>query len=132
MHPVAEAVKAWRQQDANSAALSPDGTRLAVRLDVDPDAGQAAALKSVLSVRIAAAEHRAVVPFSCTEVITVGSGSLSVLTATVDAIERTSGQCYQYSTARLHRITRLSTSWEDEAGLVRSARIEWEGTASWL
>lgn len=132
MHPVAEALKSWRQQSADTASLSPNGTPLIVRLDVDPDAGQAAALKSVLSVRISTSERRAVVPFTCTEVVTVGSGSLPVLTSTVDAIEQASGQCFQYATARLHRITRVSTTWDDEAGLVRAARIEWEGTASWL
>jgi len=132
MHPVANAVKAWRKQAADLASATLDGTPVPVRLDTDPDAEARAGIRVILSVSIGASESRAVVPISVTETVKADSGSTALLASVVAALERFSGGCYQTSDARIHRLTRANTTWDDEPSLVRSARIDWEGTASWL
>lgn len=126
MIAIAEALKRWRETTARIRAITP---LLSVTIDTDADAGapNAAALK--LSVRTDASETNAVVPYVLTEEIKTGDPAR--LDVVVRAVLSLNGKAHFDPDATIHRHSLTGIEYVMAPGLARTARLTWEGEASW-
>lgn len=126
MIAVGRALCRWREQHPDLAALG-----LHARMATDPDAGARGSAWSILSIRLAQTETRAVVPFTLTEELSAAK------TEDLPALEKAvltalNGKAYLVDPdAAIHRLSLRSYSSDMGTGLAGVATLEWEGVASW-
>lgn len=122
---IAAALVKWRREAAELAQLG--ATFHAV---TDAAAAETLPLKTVISVSVGSSDMRAVVPFTAREELSASEGGR--LPLLIDGLERAcNGRRYGATDLEIHRVSLVSLSFGEAAGLSVKASATWEGYTSW-